>query len=196
MFSSLYLTISAISRVVAKLSTDHSVAITLFEPAARNAAARPLRGGDCGDLLAPVLQADKITKSALSSICKISSIDRKPLEILSLLFFGVRAKPGSEYSSISPFASPCVEKDMTAACLSFGFDITFILVAFSRSKSVVSEKIFDFENVINSSSVSGSCGSLERLSADLVGEFWKKLKEGLVSPVFPLKSGSPTPKNV
>ena len=48
MFSSLYLTISAISRVVAKLSTDHSVAITLFEPAARNAAARPLKGGDCG----------------------------------------------------------------------------------------------------------------------------------------------------
>ena len=123
---------------MAKLSTDHSVAITLFEPAARNAAARPLKGGDCGDLLAPVLQADKITKVSIELHLQ-NIIDRKPLEILSLLFFGVRAKPGSEYSSISPFASPCVEKDMTA-CLSFGFDITFILVAFPEVKVLFRRK--------------------------------------------------------
>ena len=49
--------------MVARSSTGQSEAKTDSEPAARNAVASPLNGGECNDMLEPVLQADNITIS-------------------------------------------------------------------------------------------------------------------------------------
>lgn len=101
--------------VVALSSTDQRVAKTISDPAAKKAEARPLNGGEWSDKLEPVLQADKITISELSFKFSTSVKDKNPSFLFCFISGGLKASPGSEYSSISPAISPWVANEITDA---------------------------------------------------------------------------------
>ena len=99
--------------VVASSSTGQSVAITISDPAAKKAEARPLNGGEWSDKLEPVLQADKITISELSF--KFSTSVKDKIIILILFYFWRAQLVRFGILVISPAVNPWVANEITDA---------------------------------------------------------------------------------